>query len=259
MGGGELTSLWLAGLVFVLICLATFAGMLAQRRLPDHHLNADSKEVIRLATAIVGTLAALALGLLIASANSTYNDADVEMRSSVAHMVLLDRVMARYGPETAEARNLLRSIVERRLNGGWSTATLDDASPGPANTHLEIETIQSDLRALTPGNDVQRSLQSRAIEIGGKIAEAHWLLIENSDEGLPWAFMAVLVFWLALLFATFGLQSPMNVTVVLILVVCALSVAGAIFLISDMAGPYDGIIRLSPEPLRSAFLRLGQP
>jgi hypothetical protein len=62
-----------------------------------------------------------------------------------------------------------------------------------------------------------------------------------------------------LLFATFGLQAPPNPTVLSILFVCALSVAGAVFLISDMANPYIGLVRVSDAPLQSAIERLGKP
>jgi hypothetical protein len=233
--------------------------MLLRFRLPGHHLNSDSKDVIRLATAVVGTLSALALGLLIASAKSTLDNAELEMRSSVARVVLLDRVMAHYGPETKDARDLLRQLVEKRLDRGWNAENTDQVSGKFVGEYQDIEGVQDSIRALSAETQAQRSLQARAVEVSETIAEAHWLLVETDDEGLPWAFLTVLIFWLALLFATFGLQTPPNGTVISILAVCALSVAGAIFLIVDMAHPYLGLIHVSAEPLQSALARLGQP
>lgn len=224
-------------------------------RLPDHHLNAESKDAIRLATAVVGTLSALALGLLIASAKSTYDNAEVEMRTAAARVLLLDRVMAQYGPETDKAREL----IEKRLSRGWTAETTDEPSAKALGEYQDIEAVQADLRSLTPKDAVQRSLQARALEVSGMVAETHWLLVESGKEGLPWAFLTVLVCWLALLFATFGLQAPTNPTVLSILLVCALSVAGAIFLISDMANPYVGLVHVSDAPLQSAIERLGKP
>jgi hypothetical protein len=253
-----LTPILLATLVFVCLCGAVAAGMILKTYLPGHHINTDSKEVIRLATAIVGTLSALALGLLIASAKTTYDDANSELRSSAARVVLLDRVMAHYGPETADARNELKKLVEKRLTQGWTAATADAKSTNSEGEFQDIEAVQTALRALQPKTDSQRQIQGRALEVSGVVAEGHWLLVESSDEGLPWAFLAVLVLWLALLFATFGLQAPSNATVVCILVVCALSVAAAIFLIIEMANPYHGLIQISDDPLRAALARLGQ-
>jgi hypothetical protein len=253
------SSALLALIVFVCLCMATALGMFVRDRLPGHHLSPDSKDVIRLATAVVGTLSALALGLLIASAKNSLDDANTEMRSSVARVVLLDRVMAHYGPETQDARAKLRALVERRLSRGWSAATTDDASPDSNGEYQDIETVQNALRALSPQTDAQRLVQARAIEVSGEVAQAHWMLVETGNEGLPWAFMVILVFWLSLLFTTFGLQAPSNATVVCIMTVCALSVAGAIFVIVDMANPYIGWIHVSAEPLRLALTRLGQP
>ncbi|MBY5558531.1 DUF4239 domain-containing protein [Rhizobium leguminosarum] len=252
-------SLLVGGLVFVFLSMATSIGLMVRSRLPDHHLNAESKDVIRLATAVVGTLSALTLGLLIASAKSSYDNAEVEMRTAAARVLLLDRVMAQYGPETDKARQLLRELIERRLSRGWTAETTDETSGNAPGEYQDIEAVQAVLRSLLPRGSVQHSLQARAVEVSGMMAEAHWLLVESGEEGLPWAFVTVLVCWLSLLFATFGLQAPANLTVLSILLVCALSVAGAIFLVSDMANPYVGLIRVSDAPLQSAIERLGKP
>ncbi|KAF5883009.1 MULTISPECIES: DUF4239 domain-containing protein [Rhizobium] len=252
-------SLLVGGLVFVFLSMATSIGLVVRGRLPDHHLNAESKDVIRLATAVVGTLSALTLGLLIASAKSSYDNAEVEMRTAAARVLLLDRVMAQYGPETDKARQLLRELIERRLSRGWTAETTDETFGNAPGEYQDIEAVQAVLRSLLPRGAVQHSLQARAVEVSGMMAEAHWLLVESGEEGLPWAFVTVLVCWLSLLFATFGLQAPANLTVLSILLVCALSVAGAIFLVSDMANPYLGLIRVSDAPLQSAIERLGKP
>ncbi|WP_027669022.1 membrane protein [Rhizobium leguminosarum] len=252
-------SLLVGGLVFVFLSMATSIGLVVRGRLPDHHLNAESKDVIRLATAVVGTLSALTLGLLIASAKSSYDNAEVEMRTAAARVLLLDRVMAQYGPETDKARQLMRELIERRLSRGWTAETTDETSGNAPGEYQDIEAVQAVLRSLLPRGSVQHSLQARALEVSGMMAEAHWLLVESGKEGLPWAFVTVLVCWLSLLFATFGLQAPANLTVLSILLVCALSVAGAIFLVSDMANPYVGLIRVSDAPLQSAIERLGEP
>ncbi|UVK37880.1 DUF4239 domain-containing protein [Mesorhizobium sp. AR10] len=242
----------------VLLCLSGAAsiGMLLRAYLPDHHVSADSKDAIKLATAVVGTLSALALGLLIASAKTNFNDAETELRTSVARLLLLDRVMAHYGPETQQARGLLRKLVEERLYQAWGNA--NEATDDTAAEDLGIEPVQDTLRALSPQTDAQRSIQARALQVSGQIAEAHWLLIEARGEGLPWAFLAILVFWLGLIFFTFGLWAPVNVTVICTLLVCALSVASAVFLIVDMSHPYLGFIHVSDAPLRDALERMGR-
>jgi hypothetical protein len=251
-------SLVIGGAVFLCLLAASAIGMFLRFRLPEHHLNADSRDAIKLATAVIGTLSALALGLLIASAKSAYDDARVELGTSVARVVLLDRVMAQYGPETAEARVLLRKLVEARLNEAWGSTGDEEPRGEAAFANGGIESVQSLLRSMTPRTDAQRQLQSRAFDVSGRIAEAHWLHAEGTSEGLPGPFLVILTFWLSLLFATFSLLAPSNGTVAFILLVCALSVAGAVFLIVDMAHPYLGFISISDEPLRAALEYLGR-
>ena len=253
-----MSSVVLGGIVFLCLFGATLIGMLLRSRLPDHHLSVESRDAIRLATAVVGTLSALALGLLVASAKSAYDNAEGELKTSVARIMLLDRVMAHYGPETAVARDLLRKLVMERLDQGWGSASARDTASETGVNDTGIEPVQDILRTLSPTTDAQRWLQSRALEVSGQIAEAHWMRLETGSEGLPWPFLTILVFWLAVLFATFGLLAPGNATVVLTLLVCSLSVAGAVFLIVDMAHPYLGLIYVSDAPLRAVLDQLGR-
>jgi hypothetical protein len=250
-----MSALLVGPVVFVCLFGATLVGMALSRRLPGHHLDPDSKDVIKLATAVVGTLAALALALLIGSAKTSYENANAELRTSTARLVLLDRVMARHGSDTNAARARLRTLVETRLSQAWGG---DASATNAGGEEVSIEPVQADLRALSPDTNARRLLQSRALQVSGDIAEAHWLLTETSGDGLPWAFLAVLVFWLGLLFVTFGLLAPTNATVIGLLFACALSVAAAVFLIVDMAHPYIGIIHVSDAPLRTALGQLGQ-
>jgi hypothetical protein len=245
----------IGGLAFCCVFGAAALGMYLRSRLPDHHLNSDSRDAIKLATAVIGTLSAIALGLLIASAKRSLDDAGVELRSMAARVLLLDRVMAQYGPETTAMRATLRKLMEARLAEASghiiNKTTLDDG--------LDIEPVQDALRKLSPQDDSQRWLKMRALQLSGNIAEARWMRTETEVGGFPGMFLVFLVFWLALLFGSFGLLAPGNATVVGTLFVCALSVTGALVLIIDMDHPYLGFVRISDAPLRLALERLGQP
>lgn len=251
-----MTALATGGLIAVLLACATLVGVWISRRLPEHHLSEDSKDAIKLATAVVGTLSALAIGFLVASAKTTFDEAETELKTSAARLVLLDRVLAQYGPETADVRDRLVKLVGGRIDQGWGGAT-GDVLEAEASEDVGIEPVQRVLRALVPGSDVQGLLKARAMEVSGAIAEAHWLVLETGNEGLPTAFLVVLSSWLVLIFLTFGLLSPYNATVISIIIVCALSVGGAVFIINDMAYPYGGLISVSDEPLRIALARMG--
>lgn len=243
----------IGGIAFLCVFGAASIGMLLRSRLPDHHLSPDSRDAIKLATAVIGTLSALALGLLIASAKRSFDEAGVELRTSAARVLLLDRVLAHYGQETAEMRDTLRRLMQSRLSQAATAneSVMDDG--------LDVEPIQDALRRLSPQTDAQRWLQARALQLSGQIAEARWLRAETEVGGFPSAFLAFLILWLALLFGSFGILAPRNATVVVIFLVCALSITGALVLIIDMDHPYLGFIRVSDAPLRMALQRLGQP
>lgn len=244
----------IGGMAFLCVFGSACLGMYLRSRLPDHHLSPDSRDAIKLATAIIGTLSALALGLLIASAKRSFDDAGAEVRTWAARVLLLDRVMAQYGPDTAAIRPMLRGLVEARLRVDHIGAT----GTGPMGGGPDVEPVQAGLRNLAPAGEGQRWLQARALNVSGEIAEARWLRPETEAGGFPSLFLIFLVFWLALLFGSFGLLAPGNGTVVVTLFVCALSVTGALVLIIDMDHPYLGFIRVSEAPLRLTLERLGQ-
>lgn len=249
-----MSSFAIGSIAFLCVFGASVIGMALRSRLPGHHLSSDSKDAIKLATAVIGTLSALALGLLIASAKRSFDDAGTETRAWAGHVLLLDRVMAHYGPETTEIRGSLRRLIEARL----SEASGNAGSERALDDGVNVEAVQDALRSMSPQTDAQRWLQSRALQISGQIAEARWLRTETEAGGFPGYFLAILVFWLALLFASFGLLAPGNATVVGTLFVCALSVTAALVLIIDMDHPHLGLIRVSDTPLRLALERLGQ-
>jgi hypothetical protein len=224
---------------------------------PQHHLSTDSKDVVKLTMAVLATMSALVVGLLISSAKSSFESKDGEVRHLATQVVLLDQTMAQYGPQTQDARKLVREIVAMRVRSVWNEDSKVDTTvvrsvPG------SIQEIQRKLLDLSPSNDPQRWLQSKALQIVGDIADTRWLLAEQTGSTIQWRFLAVLVFWLAMIFASFGMFAPRNGTVVSALFVCALSMAGAIYLIVELDQPFSGVIRLSSAPMHSALDQLGR-
>jgi hypothetical protein len=243
------------GIAFCAVFGAALIGVNARARLPGDHLAPDSKDAIKLATAVIGTLSALALGLLIASAKRSFDDANGEIRSWAGHVVLLDRVLSHYGPETQKMRNTLPNLIHARLKELAS----GDNHHIPEAIENEFEPLQDDLRELKPDSDGKRWLQQRALGLTAKIAEARWLRADTEIEGFPMALLFMLVFWMSLLFCSFGLLAPVNGTVVATFFVSALAVSGAMVLIIDMDHPYQGLVHASSAPLEMALTRLGRP
>jgi len=232
-------------------------GMFLRAVLPEHHLSDESKDIVKLGIGTIATLAAVVLGLLIASAKGTFDTMNSGLVQAGSKVILLDRVMARYGPETREARDLLRRNLASVIERTWpkeGTGLTKAKAPDP---QASLEALQDKLLQLSPQNDAQRWLQSEAVQLSGDIANVRWLLIEQQGHSsLPMPFFVMLASWLVIIFFSFGLFSPGNATVLAVLLLCALSAAGSLYLILELDRPYGGFIEISSAPLRNALLYL---
>jgi hypothetical protein len=249
-----MSSVTISLIVFACVFGGSLLGIYLHAVLPQHHLSADTRDVVKLGMGLVGTMAALVLGLLVASAKGSYDAQGAELTQMSANVALLDRILAVYGPETKEARDLLRGAVSRLHDQLWSK---DDSSPmarPPAGGEIVYEQIQG----LAPKNDAQRSLQGQALSIAMGLEKTRWLMYEQTATSVSIPLLVVLVLWLTFIFISFGLFAPFNGTVISSLFVSALSVSGAILLTLEMYEPYAGLIQISGAPLRAALAHLGQ-
>lgn len=251
-------SLNIAGVVFLCTFGGALFGMLLRRVLPETHLSSDSKDVVKMGTGLVATLAALVLGLLIASAKSSFDAQRTGLQQLSTNAILLDRSLKVYGPETKEIRELLRRTVVLVLDLHWPADGSRSAGLDSAEISANGSALLTAIRDLAPRTDSQKATQAQALQIGADLARTRWLLVQADTNSIPTPFLVVLVFWLAVLFITFGLFSPWNATVITILFICALSVTGAIFLIVELDRPLHGLIQISSKPLRDALGQLGQ-
>ena len=196
-----------------------------------------------LASGTLSVLSALVIGLLISFAKGDFDAQSKLIQNFAADLILLDRVMRQYGPETDEARELLQRYTAQKIALTWPEENAADGPRPDAPAALAmLEGVQGKLLTLTPQSEAQRWLQSRALQIGGELAEDRWLLAAESEGSVPLPFLATLVLWLTVLFANFGLFAPRHATVAAALFVCALSLSAAIFLILEMDRPFDGFI-----------------
>jgi hypothetical protein len=248
--------LYTSEVFFAIIFSGALLGMLLRLVLPEPHLNSDTKDVVRLSTGLIATLSALVLGLLVASAQASYQTQANQIRQITANVILLDNILARAGPQAQPLRVLLRSGVDILVERIWGAR-----GAAPANAAVPFQaSAQSDqffdkLLELTPQNDAQRQMQSRAIQITTDLAQTR-ILFAQSDSAIPKPFMAVLVFWITIIFVSFGLFARPNLTIVAALLVSALSASSAILLILDLSHPFSGLITISSAPLSHALAAL---
>jgi len=251
------TPLTVSGLVFACIAGAGVLAMLIARALPGHHLQADSRDTIKQGLGMIATLAALVLALLVAAAKGSYDTHTNSVRQLAADVLMLDRVLALYGPQTAEARDLLRRGVTATLDRIWPAEDAGSANLTPGEARVAMEAFFENITGLTPKTESQRALKARALEVATGLMQTRLRLFAQKDSTIPVPFLVVLVFWLMILLGGFALLSPCNATVVSVLLVCTLSVSCAIFLILELDRPFHGMVRVSSVPLREALSLVG--
>ncbi len=209
-----------------------------------------------MATGLIGTLAALVLGLLIASAKGTYDQKTSQVRQMTANIILLDDLLAQYGLEAAPVRNRLRRSLQPLADRIWHEQELPNGKPVRFESSAEALAFESELEHLSPTNDTQRSLQSRAIQAFTEGAQIRLQLFTQAAGSIPVPFLIILVFWLSAIFVSFTLFAQTNLIVMTSLFVCALSFACAIFLILELDDPFTGLMGISSATLRGALLPL---
>ena len=237
----------------VLLCIfgSAVAGLLLRPRFPEGHLNPESKEVIKLVIGIVGTMTGMVLGLLVASAKSSFDSQRNGVAQLAANSVVLDRALAHYGNETQEARESLRKTVADMIERIWS-------EPSTGNEAVHYDEVYDYILALHPRDDAQRTNQGLALKIIHDTAQMRWLLHSQRNGSIPTVFLVLLVAWLAITFGSYGLFAPRQATTIAVLLLGSLVVSSAVFLILELDHPFGGIMHISSQPLKNALAQVGR-
>ena len=248
---GIMNSIAISGCAFALVLGGALLGTFLGRRLPEHHLSGENKEVVRLAMALVGTLTGMALGLLIGSAKTYYDTQGNELTQMSANVARLGEVLENYGPEANGVHETLRLAVARVLEENWPNERVENWKLSPKAGH--IQEVYDQLRVLAPKDEEHRIMQSEAVGLLRNLAQLRGLFIAQSGTTILMPLLFVMIFWMTSIFVSWGLFSRANAVSVTTFLVAALCVSGAILLILEMYTPYKGLLRLSSAPLRIAY------
>lgn len=232
-------------------------GMYIHGVVPRRELTAETRDIVKLGAAMITMLSALVIGLLISSAKHYFDTVSDQVTQGAAEIILLDRTLANYGPETKATRILLRRSVAAVKDELWPDGK--SAIHGMANFEQldRAESVQDKLRLLMPRDEAQKRLMEQALQLGDKIALLRWMLISQLQNVLPPLLLIMLVFWLTVLHTGFGLLAPNNSIVIITMLVSVLAVSSAIFIILEFTHPFSGMIRVSGRPFLKALEYLG--
>jgi hypothetical protein len=251
----SMSSITASILVVACIFAGGLIGLSLNRVLRADHLTKETQDVVRLGIGMISVLSSLALGLLIATAKSSYDTTDNAVRQYAAELALLNETLRDYGGDASKPRDLLRQYTERLLNDIWP--------PDGAEPHLNddeaatlMEHVREQARALHPVDDGQKWLRDRALTINGDLLRDRWLLIGEQGRRVSPILLGVLVSWITLIFISFGVYAPRNAMVAISFFVCSLAIGGAIFLILEMDRPLQGVLQISSWPVRSVLVQI---
>ena len=252
-----MSSVWIGLIAFACLFGAAVLGTFIRAWLPEHHQSADSQRIVSLGAGIIGTMAALVLGLLIASAKGSYDTQSNELTEMAAKIALLDRGLAVYGPDAQTCREVLQRLVDRTVAELWPNEQRSREIASRPLRSTPGELYQS-IDELSPQNDMQRAIKSQATGMLTQLAEQRWLILEQRRSSVSKPLLVILIFSLAINFFTFGLFAPRNATVMATLCVCALASAGAIYLMMEFYHPYGGLIQIPSGTLQNALMQWSQ-
>jgi len=251
-----MSPIYLALFSLVFVFGGAALGIFLRALLPQTHLSAETKDTVKLSMGLVATMTALLLGLLVASAKGSYDAQRSQLIQMSAKLAFLDRVLSNCGPDASEARTVLRISAERMIARIWP----DDKSR-PAELAPSVSAGQAmyeSIQKISPRTDVERAARTQALQTTIELGQMYWLLFQQAGSSISTPLLIVVVFWLAIIFISFGLFTPHNATAIAALMASALSVCVAIFLLLELDHPFSGLIGISSEPMRNALEQLGR-
>jgi hypothetical protein len=242
----------IALLVFVALVAASLGSRAVYERIPERQRAAATEDIVRLIANIFVVLASLVLGLMINSARITFDGVNKNVQAYATELILLDRTMRQYGPETAAARKSLLTYVEQAAR----RMAQSDPVLGSRKAEALLNDVGNGLRALAPADADHVALRQRAERRFETVYEMRWALVEQSEGAIPVPLIALLAAWLVLVFASYGYRAPRTAVMVTSFVLSAALIAATIYLTLDMDIPFSGTVQVPPAPLERAIAEM---
>jgi len=239
-----------AGLLGLLLARYWF-GLWVRVALQGHHDTAEMQEVLRAITATLVTFSALVLGLLVTSAKTSFDVADIDMTRYGIQIGKVDHLLRQYQQDTLPIRATLARYTSTALAQFLSETALGSDSS-------LLDAVEDGIRRLKSADEFHRCLQNDSLNRMTELVQRRWHLVADRTAGPAVVLYAVLVLWMGAAFFTFGLTASANCFLTSGMSVCAVAIATAMFVILEMDTPFNGLIAVSDLSLRTA-LSAGHP
>jgi hypothetical protein len=253
-----MSPLVIALIVAVLMMAGALGGAFLRKHLPSRHFDKETMDVVKLGLGFLATLSALVMGLVISSSKASY-DAKAEMvHASAALIIQFDSNLRQIGLEAEPIRQVLKEAVASTMQQIWGTRGTVADVPDSAATKRRVGHLEKMLFALSVTSEMQRHAQASAFKLVAELARINDSAFTQHGSDVVMPLLAVVACWMMLNIAGWNLFAPANRMVMAVNLVCALSVASAIFLILEMDQPFNGIVGISDAPMRAALIRLSE-
>jgi hypothetical protein len=253
-----MSPLLVALVVAVVMMAGALGGAFLRKHLPSEHFDEETMEVVKLGLGFLATLSALVMGLVISSSKASYDSKSEMVHTSAALIIQFDSNLRQIGPEADPIRQVLQEAVASTMRQIWGAhgAALD--VPDAVATKRRVLQLERMLFEISVSNEMQRQAQANAFKLVAELARINASAFTQHGSDVVMPLLAVVACWMMLNIAGWNLFAPANRMVMAVNIVCALSVASAIFLILEMDQPYNGIVVISDAPMRAALVRLSE-
>ena len=259
-----MSHVWPPLLVFCMMLVATGVGFYANSKIAEKHRTTESIELIHLAITLQVTFTAITLGLLTSSVKLGFESAYQARGLYAGQLAQLDRCLRDYGSDSAAIRSELRAYTAAVIASTWPSEPHPQGVAYPDTKHMaqtgENETLATlmdeiglSVRALAPADGLHRAIASACVADYADVQRSRWAVIESLHGAIATPFYWVLVFWLSIMFGCFGLRAPPTRLNNIVIIMCAISVSTAIFVIHDLDFPYGGLFGVPSDSMRNAL------
>jgi hypothetical protein len=255
---------------FALLLGSAFAGWRIQKVLPTHHRNRETVEAVRLVLTMLVTLSAVVLGLLTSSSKERYDDQRTALERYSVDLIELDQRLRQYGPDVTDIRGILRTYTAAAIADTWPNQP-HPSGQYPSYQHGATDSLESitlgemlrnldqKIEHLEPRDDFHQRAAERLRTRSADVLQQRWRLLSSTHQTLSWPLLAVLMLWLVIIFAIFGLSAPHNALAYTVLGLWVLSMTSSLYLILEFDTPQSGLVQIPSEPLREALSHMDLP
>jgi hypothetical protein len=251
-----MNSVRISVLVFALVFGGSLLGMYLSPFLPADQFKEETEITLRAGLGLLTAMFSLLLGLQLTSGKNSFDTQEQDVATLASKVLMLDRVLALYGPEAQTARESLRDNVVDLLDHVWPKERAQTSIWAPENEGGTE--FYNKIQRLSPADENQSSEKGLALRLAVDLGQLRWMSASRIRSSTAIPLMIVEIAWAVIIFTGFGLLAPRNATVIASLAVCASAVSGGFFLIVEMNTPFSGVLHTSSAPLREALKYLAQ-